>query len=63
MMMDLSFTVHEETVTYWGMLLGLFAAGDLKISEEWIMKLYSYKFEHMPNGKKLKEELIIMWIN
>lgn len=42
---------------------GYFAAGDLKISEEWIMNPYSYNLEKMSDDEELKEDLIDLRTN
>uniref|UniRef100_UPI00358E7D1C protein FAM200C-like n=1 Tax=Myxine glutinosa TaxID=7769 RepID=UPI00358E7D1C len=60
-------TVREEIVAHLEMLSesfdGYFAAGDLKISEEWIMNPYSYNMEKMSNDEELKEDLIDLQTN
>uniref|UniRef100_UPI00358EA82C protein FAM200C-like n=1 Tax=Myxine glutinosa TaxID=7769 RepID=UPI00358EA82C len=60
-------TVREEIVPHLEMLSesfgGYFAAGDLKISEEWIMNPYSYNMEKMSNDEELKEDLIDLRTN
>ena len=60
-------TVREEIVAHLEMLSesfdGYFAAGDLKISEEWIMNPYSYNLEKMSDDEELKEDLIDLRTN
>lgn len=60
-------TVREEIVAHLEMLSesfdGYFAAGDLKISEEWIINPYSYNMEKMSNDEELKEDLIDLRTN
>ena len=55
-------TVPEEIVAHLEMLSesfdGYFAAGDLKISEEWIVNPYSYNLRKMSDVHELKEDLL-----
>uniref|UniRef100_UPI00358EB4CC protein FAM200C-like n=1 Tax=Myxine glutinosa TaxID=7769 RepID=UPI00358EB4CC len=60
-------TVREEIVAHLEMLSesfdGYFAAGDMKISEEWTMNPYSYNMEKMSYDEELKEDLIDLRTN